>query len=224
MKTAAHIALILSLGVGVGLLVRKTRTPPRTTIPEGEFVYTNDNAREANETLTAADVANNEPSKPAADSGWLSEFELTERSGQQVASEDLLGRPYVVSFFFSTCPASCMQQNQKLRELQGEFEGRGVKFLAISVDPETDTPEVLREYAARFGADKEQWLFLTGDLTYIRQVGSMVFQTPVDKKFHTDRFILVDRQGEIEGFYNWPEKRQFEALKKSIASMLVEDP
>lgn len=228
MKTAAHIALILSLGVGIGLVVRKMRTAtrpaiPGPAIPEGEVVYTNDDARVANDTLTAADVSNDEPSKPAEDSGWLSEFELTERSGKQVASKDLLGQPYVVSFFFSTCPASCMQQNQTLRGLQDEFEGQGVRFVAISVDPETDTPEVLQEYAARFGADKDQWLFLTGDLTYIRQVGSMVFQTPVDKKFHTDRFVLVDSKGEIEGFYNWPEKRQLEALKKSIQSMLAED-
>ena len=140
-----------------------------------------------------------------------------------VSTNDLKGSPYVVSFFFSTCPSICVSQNQKLKELQDEFEGQGVRFVAISVDPETDTPEVLREYAARFGADPDQWLFLTGELNYIRRIGAEIFQQPVNKQFHTERFVLVDPNGKIEGFYNWPEKRQLAALKESIKSMLQEE-
>lgn len=191
--------------------------------PPGEVVYTNDNAVIDNDTLSPEDVANDTPSKPPEDVAWLSEFELLERSGELVSTRDLKGMPYVVSFFFSTCPSICVSQNQKLKELQDEFEGRGVRFVAISVDPETDTPEVLREYAARFGADEDQWLFLTGELNYIRRIGAEIFQQPVNKQFHTERFVLVDRQGKIEGFYNWPEKRQFAELKESIESMLDQD-
>ncbi|MEL6105698.1 MAG: SCO family protein [Planctomycetota bacterium] len=163
----------------------------------------------------------NEVVHPPESEAWLSRFELIERSGKLVKSEQLLGQPYVVSFFFSTCPSICVQQNQKLKELQDRFEGQGVKFVAISVDPETDTPEQLREYAARFGADEEQWLFLTGDLTYIRRIGGEIFQQPVDKKFHTERFVLVDPEGKIEGMYSWPEERQFRKLQSSIDSMIA---
>jgi protein SCO1/2 len=155
-------------------------------------------------------------SKPPEDEEWLSRFELTERSGELVSSEELKGAPYVVSFFFSTCPSICVQQNQKLAELQEEFEGQGVRFVAISVDPETDTPEVLQEYAARFNADKDQWLFLTGDLDYIRRVGTEIFRQPVNKQFHTERFVLVDPDGKVEGFYNWPEPKQLSMLKEKI--------
>jgi len=143
-----------------------------------------------------------------------------ERSGELVSSEDLLGSPYVVSFFFSTCPSICIQQNQKIKELQEEFDGQPVRFVAISVDPERDTPEQLREYAARFNADSEQWLFLTGELNYIRRVGAEVYRQPVNKQFHTERFVLVDPSGEIEGFYNWPEPAQFEKLKERISDYL----
>ncbi len=160
------------------------------------------------------------PSHPPEDEEWLSRFELTERSGKTVKSEDLLGQPYVVSFFYSTCPSICVQQNQKLKELQDAFEGEGVRFVAISVDPETDTPERLREYAARFGADENQWLFMTGDLTYIRRIGAEVYRQHADKQVHTERFILVDASGEIEGFYDWPQKRQFEKLKDAIRTMI----
>jgi len=223
MKTAFNIVLILVTGVLLGLGVRALRGPAtRTSGPApGEVVFTNDNAVVDNETVQASDIENAAPTKPLKDEEWLSRFELTERSGESISSEDLKGTPYVVSFFFSTCPSICVQQNQKLQELQKAFEGQGVRFVAISVDPETDTPEVLQEYAARFGADEDQWLFLTGDLNYIRRVGSEIFRQPVNKQFHTERFGLVDAQGRIEGFYNWPEPKQFEKLKESIQAMLA---
>jgi protein SCO1/2 len=150
----------------------------------------------------------------------MTNFNLTERSGQSIGSAELKGQPYVVSFFFSTCPSVCIQQNQKVQELQKEFEGNGVRFVSISVDPVTDTPEALREYAARFGADPQQWLFMTGDLTYIRRVGAEVFRLAVDEKFHTEKFVLVDREGEIVGYYSWPEKKQFEKLKADIRNLI----
>ncbi|QDT09010.1 SCO family protein [Planctomycetes bacterium K23_9] len=216
MRTVVHFLLILLLGAGIGLAIRAFK-PARQADGPGpdEVVFTNDGPSESE-----AAIENPDPSHPPEDEEWLSRFELTERSGKQVSSEDLKGQPYIISFFFSTCPASCVTQNTRLKELQTEFEGQGVRFVAISVDPETDTPEVLREYAARFGADPKQWLFMTGDLTYIRRVGSEIFQLPVDKKFHTDRFVLVDADGKIEGFYNWPEAMQWKKLKAKIREML----
>ena len=201
MRTVVFLAFILLTGVGMGLAIRAYRG-------------------NANVNQPSAAVENSDPSHPPEDEEWLSRFELIERSGDTVKSEQLLGQPYVVSFFFSTCPSICVQQNQKLKELQSEFDGEGVKFVAISVDPETDTPEVLREYAARFGADPDQWLFMTGDLTYIRRVGGEIFRQPVDKKFHTERFVLVDPEGKIEGFYSWPEKAQFNKLQDKIRDMM----
>jgi len=201
MRTVVFLAFILLTGVGMGLAIRAYRG-------------------NANVNQPSAAVENSDPSHPPEDEEWLSRFELIERSGDTVKSEQLLGQPYVVSFFFSTCPSICVQQNQKLKELQSEFNGEGVKFVAISVDPETDTPEVLREYAARFGADPDQWLFMTRDLTYIRRVGGEIFRQPVDKKFHTERFVLVDPEGKIEGFYSWPEKAQFNKLQDKIRDMM----
>jgi len=221
MRTVLNLIAILAAGIVLGLVVRAYRTPaPQPGPGPDDVVYTNDVAPGETPPTDPEQIANNDPVKPPESEAWLSRFELTERSGETVTSEDLQGQPYVVSFFFSTCPSICVQQNQKLKELQDEFEDRGVKLVAISVDPETDTPERLREYAARFGADEDQWLFLTGDLTYIRRIGAEIFQQPVNKKFHTERFILVDRKGEIEGMYSWPEKQQFEMLKEKIQEML----
>ncbi|MEM1068742.1 MAG: SCO family protein [Planctomycetota bacterium] len=217
MRTFAHIAMILIAGVGLGIAVRNYRKVSNGPGPD-DVVFTNSDPLGEDE--AAASISNPEPIKPPTDEAWLSRFELTERSGETVRSEDLLGQPYIVSFFFSTCPSICVKQNQKLKELQDEFEGQGVRFVAISVDPETDTPEQLREYAARFGADEKQWLFMTGDLTYIRRIGAEIFQQPVDKKFHTERFVLVDPKGEIEGLYSWPEPIQFKRLKQTIRELM----
>ncbi len=216
MRTITHIALILLVGVGLGLGIRVLRPQAAGPGPD-EIVYTNSLP------VDESKIENPDPSHPPEDAAWLSRFELIERSGKTIKSDDLLGQPYVVSFFFSTCPSICVQQNQKLKELQDAFAGQGVRFVAISVDPETDTPERLREYAARFGADDKQWLFMTGDLTYIRRIGAEIFQQPVDKKFHTERFVLVDPQGAIEGFYSWPEKTQFEKLQQAIEKMIAKE-
>jgi protein SCO1/2 len=215
MRTTIHIALILLLGVGLGLAFRAFRPLPTDGPGPDDIIYDNSLG------IDEAAIENRTPSHPPEDEEWLSKFELTERSGEIVKSGDLLGQPYVVSFFFSTCPSICVQQNQKLKELQDEFADQGVRFVAISVDPETDTPERLREYAARFGADKDQWLFMTGDLTYIRRIGAEIYQQPVDKKFHSERFVLVDSQGAIEGFYSWPEQVQFQKLQERISQMLA---
>ena len=229
MRPAIHIVIILALGVGLGFTVRAIRaafTPERvarqTPGPRpDEVVFSDERADEADQ-VDAAEIENAEPSKPPEDEEWLSRFELTERSGETVTSDDLLGAPYVVSFFFTTCPSTCVQQNQKLKELQDEFAGDGIRFVAISCDPETDTPEKLREYAARFGADEDQWLFMTGEMTYIRRVGAEVYRLPVNRKFHTDRFVLVDADGNVDTLYNWPEPRQFAKLQDRIRELLSE--
>ena len=221
MRTAWNITLILLAGAGLGLIIRPYLRQAEVEQPRpGDIVFRNDGSDIKDDPDALSNIENPDPSHPPDDEEWLSRFELIERNGELVKSEQLLGQPYVVSFFFSTCPSICVQQNQKLKELQEAFKGEGVRFVAISVDPETDTPEVLTEYAARFGADAEQWLFMTGDLTYIRRIGGEIFKQPVNKQFHTERFVLVDSEGKIEGFYNWPDKPQFKKLQEKIREMI----
>lgn len=221
MKIASNIAVILVVGVLLGLLGRSLRNRSDSSGPgPDDVVYTPDVAPGEEPLVDSSEITNDEVARPPEDTAWLSRFELTERSGRKVNSEELSGQPYIVSFFFTSCPSVCPRQNQKLKELQDIFKGQGVRFLSISVDPDTDTPEVMREYAARFGADKDQWLFLTGDLTYIRRIGGEIFQQPVDKGFHTEKFVLIDADGKIEGFYSWPEPLQFKKLQDAIKKMI----
>ncbi|MCO8120317.1 SCO family protein [Stieleria sp. TO1_6] len=221
MRTATNLIAILAVGAVLGLIGRSIRSIPEPAGPgPDDIVHTPDVAPGEKPLVDASQIANDEVAHPPEDEAWLSRFELTERSGKLVNSEDLLGAPYVVSFFFTRCPSICVQQNQKLKELQDKFAGQAVKFIAISVDPENDTPQRMREYAARFGADEDQWLFLTGDLLYTRRIGAEIFQQPVDKQFHTEKFALVDVDGKIEGFYEWPNEKQFKKLEEAIEKQL----
>lgn len=157
----------------------------------------------------------------SASEEWLSKFVLTERSGEQLGSAQLEGTPYVAGFFFSTCPSICVQQNGKVKELQDKYRGQSVRFLSISVDPEVDTPEQLTEYAKRFDADADQWLFLTGKMDYIRRVGAEVFSLGVEPRGHPEKFALMDANGKMVGLYTWSDENQFSNLENDIAKLVA---
>ena len=153
--------------------------------------------------------------------GWLKEFELTERSGKSIQSQDLRGEPYIACFFFSTCPGTCTRQSNQMQLLQNKFKGKPIKFVSISVDPEIDTPDVLSEYADKFQANKDRWLFLTGDMGYIIRIGTeKFFLSGVEKRGHPDKFCLVDAQGDLVGSYSWQAQAERDLLTAHANELL----
>ena len=153
--------------------------------------------------------------------GWLKEFELTERSGKSIQSQDLRGEPYIACFFFSTCPGTCTRQSNQMQLLQNKFKGKPIKFVSISVDPEIDTPNVLSEYADKFQANKDRWLFLTGDMGYIIRIGTeKFFLSGVEKRGHPDKFCLVDAQGDLVGSYTWQAQAERDLLTAHANELL----
>ena len=100
-----------------------------------------------------------------------------------------------------------------------------VRFVSFSVDPETDTPAVLREYAARFTEDRSGWLFLTGDQASIRRVAAEGFLLPVqdgevargdEAIVHSSRFVLVDSDGRVRGTYEVNDAEAMLALRGDL--------
>ena len=167
----------------------------------------------------AAFVAQPEPTTPAV---WMTDFTLTERSGLTFDSTAMEGKVWVASFFFTSCTMSCKDQNAHLYRLQKEWGPRGVTFVSITCDPETDGTARLREYADEFDADSEHWLFLTGDLEKIQRVGAEVFGVGVRKGVHMDRFTLVDKWGKIRGQFNWHDPLKRLELEQSLEKLLAE--
>lgn len=160
-----------------------------------------------------------------AEPNWTRSFELIERSGLMVRSDDLKGQPYVACFFFSTCPGTCKRQSSEMRLLQSKFKGQPIKLVSISVDPEIDTPEALTAYAESFNADPKQWLFLTGNLDDIVRVGTEMFFLPgVERRGHPDRFCLVNAEGELVGSYVWLDEEERQLLVQHIEELLGQQP
>lgn len=95
--------------------------------------------------------------------GEVPDFSLTERSGRTVTRADLVTKVWVASFIYTTCTDTCPLQTAQMARLHTEFEAEArLVFVSITVDPRRDTPQVLRAYAARYGADPARWWFLTG--------------------------------------------------------------
>lgn len=157
-------------------------------------------------------------------SQWLTDFELIERSGKRINSQSFRGQPYVVGFFFATCPSVCVRQNEKFKVLQDKFRGQPIRLIEISCDPEVDKPEVLAEYANRFKADPEQWLFFTGEMDYISRVGSEMYSIGVVRRGHPEKFALVEASGKVYGLYTWSDAGQWQALQRDMSKLIAELP
>lgn len=158
-----------------------------------------------------------EPKRPP-----LTDFVLTDSEGEKFDSAVLRGKVWVGSFFFTNCPAMCWRLNQALSGLQETDTASAARFVSITCDPDNDTPQALKAYAARFKADPARWTFLTGDLKLIRRIGNDFFQVAVDKGTHSDRAFVVDRKGQVRGRFRLTEPDQVEMLRKLLAVVEAE--
>ncbi|MBI3077457.1 MAG: SCO family protein [Deltaproteobacteria bacterium] len=118
---------------------------------------------------TRATAADAQPRMPVY--GAVPEFSLLERSGRRVGLTELRGKVWVATFIYTHCSDTCPLQSAQMARLQGEFAAEiDFRLVSISVDPGQDTPPVLSQYAERFGADRDRWLFLTGEKEAIHRL------------------------------------------------------
>jgi protein SCO1/2 len=134
--------------------------------------------------------------------GTAPEFTLTTQEGTRLSLKDLRGKVVAVTFIYASCADTCPLLTAKLAGLQarlGAEFGSQVFFVAVTVDPEQDTPEVLKRYAQAHGANLAGWAFLTGTpaevLQTARQYGVYVKKAPRGDVDHTFLTSLIDRSG-----------------------------
>lgn len=140
--------------------------------------------------------------------GPAPEFTLTTQDGQRLSLQELRGKVVAVTFIYTGCADTCPLLTAKLVRLQTRFGaefGTKVFFVAVSVDPERDTPEVLKRYAQAHRADLTGWAFLTGTAAEIRQVtrryGIYSKKTPHGEVDHTFLTSLIDPSGTLRVQY-----------------------
>jgi cytochrome oxidase Cu insertion factor (SCO1/SenC/PrrC family) len=152
----------------------------------------------------------------------LVDFQLTDTTGRPVSRTDLTGQFAIVNFVFTSCSLRCLAVNDRMAELQRKLTNvADVKLVSLTVDPRTDTPEVLGDFARRYGADPARWWFLTGPKTALYPLieNSFIAKSPdldgiIPGGFmHTDRIMLVDTAGNVCA--------SFDGLKPDTADIIL---
>ena len=136
------------------------------------------------------------------------DFELTDQNNKKITSKQMLGKVYLVEFFFSRCPTICPVMNTNMRAIEDEINDPDFGIISISIDPENDTPRLLKQHAERIGAKSPNWHFLTGDRAYIGNIADQFNIYVGDKEDeseslnHSGMIALVDQDGNIRCRYN----------------------
>jgi protein SCO1/2 len=137
--------------------------------------------------------------------GPAPQFELTNQNGQKVTNDTYKGKVFVIEFFFTSCPTICPKMNQSMLVIEKQFFGNpNFGIASITIDPEKDSPKVLKEHAKLLGTTSSNWHFLTGDKKYIFDLANKGFNLyageneKVNGGFeHSGLFALIDKNGNI---------------------------
>ncbi|WP_396143063.1 SCO family protein [Flavobacterium sp.] len=172
--------------------------------------------------------------------GPVPKFELTDQNNAKISDKSYLGKVYVIEFFFSTCPSICPIMNKNMKDIQKEFSKEtNFGVASITINPENDTVEVLKEHANQLGITSPNWHFLTGDKEYILSLANKGFNlyAAENKKVnggfeHSGLFALVDKNGKIrcrkdnQGnpilYYDGLEAKGVKEIKEDIKLLLEE--
>ena len=163
--------------------------------------------------------------------GIVPPFQLTDQNNQPFGSAQLLGKIWIADFIYTTCPGPCPMISSRMSEMQKPLEKTDVQLVSFSVDPEKDTPEVLRGYAEKLRAEPKRWDFLTGPKSAIYDLSHNGFKLAVSDgsgeagiPVHSTRLVLVDRHGEIRGYYEATEADAVTKLLADTSHLLREQP
>ncbi|HEV7223387.1 MAG TPA: SCO family protein [Pirellulales bacterium] len=151
-------------------------------------------------------------------------FTFTDSEGQPFAMEQLKGKVWAASYFFATCPGFCLQMNYGIAEIAEDLQDEDITFVSFTVDPETDKPADLKEYARKLGADPQRWKFLTGPSEKIRELGQGSLKMPATKE-HNDKLVLIGADGRLQGWYSTRDSNKVRQFKRKVRELLgVDEP
>jgi len=163
--------------------------------------------------------------------GTVPSFQLVNQNGEPFGSAQLAGKIWIADFIYTTCPGPCPMISSRMSELQKPLEKTDVHLVSFSVDPDKDTPQVLRSYAEKWQAEPGRWDFLTGPKSAIYKLSHDSFKLAVSDgsdaqgiPVHSTRMVLVDRHGQIRGYYDATEADAVTKLVADTNHLLREQP
>lgn len=174
------------------------------------------------------------PPTPASNLERISKvpgFQLTDQTGKPVTLDDLKGKIWAANFIFTRCKGPCPITVLRMQDLSTKLKKvRGnVELVTFTVDPEFDTPEVLKAFGEQQGADPASWKFLTGTPDAIKNIVITGLLQPIAKEpdgtpAHSTRIVLVDGEGWLRGYHDGLDPEAVQKLMVDIGELLREKP
>jgi protein SCO1/2 len=164
------------------------------------------------------------PNRGVAVGDVVPDFALVDQTGGTVRLSQLRGEPVAVTFLYTRCPiaTACPMTTSRFARLQAMLRGKKFgRLLAVTVDPEHDTPQVLARYARQIGADSRRWKFLTGDPRAVARVASdfgVVYYPERGQVIHAQAVAVVGPDGRLETIYfgeNWEPEHILRDMEKA---------
>jgi protein SCO1/2 len=148
-----------------------------------------------------------EPNKGVAPGDAVPDFALVDQTGKTVRLSQFRGTPVAVTFAYTRCPVAtaCPMTMTKFAKIDAAMAKSGLgELLSITVDPENDTPAVLRDFATRIGADPKRWKFLTGDPRAVAKAAEsfgVLYYPDHGQIVHSQVVAVVDPAGRLATIY-----------------------
>ncbi len=155
----------------------------------------------------------------------VEDFSFTDQHGANFTSTSVAGKIWVGYVFFTACPGQCPIMTTSMRTVTEAFlEAEDVFFAGFSVDPETDTPERLTQYAAQYKFNNPRWHLLTGPVEQVEAVAVESFRlgSVEEPEMHSEKFVLVDGAGNIRNYYDGTDDAEVATLIADIKRLQAE--
>ena len=157
-------------------------------------------------------------------------FRFLNQDSVFVSEKDVEGKVYVADFFFTTCPTICPKMKTQMLRIYERYKDRDeVRIISHSIDPDFDTPNVLKDYAARLQVKAPKWNLLTGDKAAIYQLGQKSYMVSAQEDpneaggfVHSGAFILVDKNRHVRGIYDGTVEAEVNHLLEDMEVLLKE--
>jgi len=160
----------------------------------------------------------------------IPDFSFISNKNEVITQDVMDDKIVVIDYFFTTCPGICIPMSDNLQKVQYQFiRHDDVLLLSHTVDPEYDTPEILDAYAQKHDARYEKWKFLTGekpDLYHLARKGYFISASEgdggVEDFIHSNKFVLVDKEKVIRGYYDGTDSTAVAKLAEDIYILKLE--
>lgn len=158
----------------------------------------------------------------------VADFNFTTQDNGNLGLKDLEGEWWIADFIFTNCTTVCLPMTYNMSQLQTKLkeENLDVKLVSFSVDPEFDSPEVLKKYGESYDADFTNWTFLTGyDFNTIKELSIKSFKSLVvepkddDQVMHGTSFFLVSPEGEVIKNYSGTDVKEMDLIVADLKEL-----